>query len=66
MASCQGGVKKHLNQPQHPDAEVLSPGHPLFATLAELLEERLAATRQAVALDDPRTAEAYRLHSKGL
>jgi len=55
--------KEHLQQTQHLDAELLSPGHPLFAAVTEVLENRLAHARQAVATFlDPTTPTPYRLH----
>ena len=55
--------KEHLQQTQHLDAELLSPGHPLFAAVADLLEQKLAHTRQAVAAFlDPAAPSSYRLH----
>lgn len=52
-----------LHNPNHADAELVSPGHPLFAAVSEVLETQLAAARGGVALyTDPLTTEPYRLH----
>lgn len=55
--------KEHLEQSQHLDAELLSPGHPLFAAVAELLDVKLESVRRGTALFiDPRAETLYRLH----
>jgi hypothetical protein len=55
--------KEHLEQSQHLDAELLSPGHPLFASVAELLDTKLEDIRRGAApFIDPRVDEPYRLH----
>ena len=55
--------KEQLEQNQHLDAELLSPGHPLFAAVAEVLDERLSAVRRGTAAYiDPRAQEPYQLH----
>ncbi len=56
--------KEHiLRQAQHADAELLSPGHPLFAAVAEVLDGKLAEARQGVApFLDPTAPAPYRLH----
>jgi len=55
--------KEQLEQNQHLDAELLSPGHPLFAAVAELLDTRLEGTRRGSApFIDPRADAPYRLH----
>ena len=55
--------KEHLEQNQHLDAELLSPGHPLFAAVAEVLEVRLEGVRRgSAAFIDPRTTTSYQLH----
>ena len=55
--------KEHLKQTQHLDAELLSPGHPLFAAVAEVLNDRLAPGRQRLAVfTDPACLSPYRLH----
>jgi len=55
--------KEHLQQTQHLDAELLSPGHPLFAAVTDLLDQKLAHVRQAVATFlDPAAPSPYRLH----
>lgn len=56
-------LKEHLEQSQHVDAELLSPGHPLFAGVAEVLETRLEGVRRGTApFVDPAATSAYRLH----
>lgn len=55
--------KEHLEQNQHLDAELLSPGHPLFAAVAEVLDSRLESIRRGTApFIDPRATTPYRLH----
>jgi superfamily II DNA or RNA helicase len=55
--------KHHLGEDRHLDAELLSPGHPLFAATGELLDEQLARARQAAAVYvDPIAAAPYRLY----
>jgi superfamily II DNA or RNA helicase len=55
--------KEQLTEDRHLDAELLSPGHPLFAATVDELERQLAHARQgAVAYVDPGTREPYRLH----
>lgn len=52
-----------LHNPMHADAELLSPGHPLFATVSEVLETKLASVRGGLArYSDPLTEDSYRLH----
>ncbi|MCA9904227.1 MAG: DUF3883 domain-containing protein, partial [Anaerolineae bacterium] len=52
-----------LHNSNHGDAELVSPGHPLFAAVSEVLATQLADARGGLALYvDPLTAEAYRLH----
>lgn len=52
-----------LGESQHLDAELVSPGHPLFAATADVLDERLAHVRQGcAAFVDPGAAEPYRLY----
>lgn len=52
-----------LDNPNHADAELLSPGHPLFAAVSEVLENRLAKLRGGLArYADVLTLEPYRLH----
>ena len=56
--------KEHLERRSLSDAEFISPGHPLFAAIAERLDFLLADTvgyRSAVFIDAD-TLEAYRLH----
>lgn len=56
-------LKAHLEQNQHLDAELLSPGHPLFAAVAEVLDVRLESVHRGIApFIDPRATEPYRLH----
>jgi superfamily II DNA or RNA helicase len=55
--------KEHLQEDRHLDAELLSPGHKLFAATVDELERQLAHARQgAVAYVDPAAREPYRLH----
>jgi superfamily II DNA or RNA helicase len=55
--------KEHLAQDRHLDAELLSPGHALFAATVDELERQLAHARQAAAVYiDPAAREPYRLH----
>ncbi len=52
-----------LRNPQHADAELLSPGHPLFAAVSETLENRLVDIRGGMAVYyDALSQEPYRLH----
>ncbi|NTV62233.1 MAG: DUF3883 domain-containing protein, partial [Oscillochloris sp.] len=56
-------LKEHLEQNQHLDAELLSPGHALFAAVAEVLDARFEGVRRGSAgFIDPRTDTPYRLH----
>ena len=55
--------KEHLKQTQHLNAELLSPGHPLFAAVTEVLEQRLDYAKQSSAIFiDPAATSPYRLH----
>jgi hypothetical protein len=55
--------KEHLSQDRHLDAELLSPGHPLFAASEDVLDEVLAHVRHAAAaFVDPFAAMPYRLY----
>jgi hypothetical protein len=55
--------KEHLSQDRHLDAELLSPGHPLFAAAEDVLEAQLAHARQAsAAFIDPFAVSGYRLY----
>jgi len=56
--------KEHLEQNSHSDAELLSPGHPLFAAIAERLDHQLdAAIRsQSAVFIDADTDRPYRIH----
>jgi superfamily II DNA or RNA helicase len=48
---------------EHQDGQLLSPIHPLYASVEEVLGRELAAARGACAVwQDPRDAEPYRLH----
>jgi hypothetical protein len=50
-------------RPEHQDAILLSPGHPLFAALTEVLTGDLRMTQgQAAVFVDPLTNESYRVH----
>lgn len=52
-----------LDNANHSDAELVSPGHPLFAALSEVLENQLSGVRGGIGLfTDPLAVEAYRLH----
>lgn len=52
-----------LNNPNHTDAELLSPGHPLFAAVSEVLETQLADDRGGIGVYmNPTSTEPYRLH----
>lgn len=56
--------KDHLNNPTHQDSELLSPGHPLFAAVAERLDARLddvICTGSAVFIDADADTP-YRIH----
>jgi superfamily II DNA or RNA helicase len=55
--------KEILQQDQHLDGELVSPGHPLFAAVDEVLNSNVEACREGVArFLDPFSASAYRLH----
>jgi hypothetical protein len=56
--------KAHLlRDGRHLDAELLSPGHPLFAATSDILNEQLADIRNGcAAFVDPAAGEAYRLY----
>jgi len=55
--------KEHLTEDRHLDAELLSPGHPLFAATVELLEERLRSVRgRAARFIDPSASTSYRIY----
>src|SRR5204862_3119780 len=55
--------KEQLREDRHLDAELLSPGHALFAAATDEMEEQLAHARQASAgFVDPFAAAAYRLY----
>jgi hypothetical protein len=55
--------KEHLSQDRHLDAELLSPGHQLFAAVEDVLDESLTRVRQGTAFFvNPFTPAPYRLH----
>jgi len=55
--------KDDLKDDRNLDAELLSPGHRLFASTVDVLEEQLAHARQGVAaFVDPFSVEPYRLY----
>lgn len=55
--------KEHLEEHQHLDAELLSPGHPLFAAVVEVLDTRLEGIRRGMAhFIDPGATTPYWLH----
>jgi superfamily II DNA or RNA helicase len=50
-------------RPEHQDAVLLSPGHPLFAALSEVLQTDLEPAKgHAVIFVDPRAGESYQVH----
>lgn len=55
--------KEQTRELQHLDAELLSPGHPLFAAVTEVLEQKLgSALGWAAPFVDPAAPHPYRLH----
>lgn len=55
--------KAHLSQNQHLDAVLVGPGHPLYAAVDELLNERLRALQGSLAtFVDSTTTQPYCLH----
>lgn len=56
--------KEHLTNPTHQDAELLSPGHPLFAAIAERLESHLDTLVQtgSAAFVDADSDQPYRVY----
>ena len=55
--------KQHLEQDAHLDAELLGPGHPLYAAVEERLNERLSSLVGSVGVYvDPLASAPYRLH----
>jgi superfamily II DNA or RNA helicase len=57
--------KEQRDRPEHEDAVLCSPGHPLFAATAEALERDLEARnvpQAAAAFIDPATSSPYQLH----
>jgi superfamily II DNA or RNA helicase len=54
--------KENLNEDRHLDAELLSPGHALFASVIDVLDQQLAQVRQGSArFIDPFSRQQYRL-----
>jgi superfamily II DNA or RNA helicase len=50
-------------RPEHQDAVLLSPGHPLFAALSEVLQADLEPAKgHAAIFVDPRAGESYQVH----
>jgi superfamily II DNA or RNA helicase len=56
--------KEHLANPVHQDADLLSPGHPLFAGIVERLDAQLSekVSQQSAIFIDADTQEPYRIH----
>ena len=56
--------KEHLTNPTHQDAELLSPGHPLFASIAERLDRQLDDNIRtgSAAFIDADADQPYRLY----
>lgn len=55
--------KEVMRNSQHLDAELMSPGHPLFAAVDEVLERRVGECRQRrAAFVDPLTRLPYTIH----
>ncbi|MEW6248027.1 MAG: helicase-related protein [Nitrospirota bacterium] len=55
--------KHHLEQSAHADAVLMGPGHPLYAALDEMLNEKLAPLQGGIGFYvDPMTTEPFRLH----
>ena len=55
--------KEHLEQNNHLDAVLLGPGHALYATVEETLQQALQGTRgQTAVFVDPASDAPYRLH----
>lgn len=57
--------KEQRERPEHEDAVLLSPGHPLFASVTEGLERELASAGVpggSAFFVDPAAASAYRIH----
>jgi superfamily II DNA or RNA helicase len=56
--------KEHLTNPTHQDADLVSPGHPLFAALAERLDAQLneQICNSSAIFMDADTDVPYRLH----
>lgn len=54
--------KENLREDRHLDAELMSPGHPLFAAVADVLDGQLADAQEAAGpFVDPFTREPYRV-----
>ena len=55
--------KAMQQKPEHQDAVLLSPGHPLFAALSEVLLTELGPLQgQSAIFVDPRVTESYQVH----
>lgn len=55
--------KVHLTESRHLDAELCSPGHPLFAAMVDVLDEELSPVRQGCSVfADPGATDPYRLY----
>lgn len=55
--------KRHLEQDAHLDAVLMGPGHPLYAAVDELLNERLSSLMGGAGFFvDPLCREPYRIH----
>ncbi|MEH1798448.1 MAG: helicase-related protein [Nostoc sp.] len=56
--------KEHLAQPVHQDADLLSPGHSLFAAIVERLDSQLweRVSQQSAIFLDADAQEPYRIH----
>jgi superfamily II DNA or RNA helicase len=54
--------KENLREDRHLDAELMSPGHPLFVAVDDVLDEQLADAREAAgAFVDPFARQPYRV-----
>jgi superfamily II DNA or RNA helicase len=55
--------KDVVRQREHMDADLVSPGHPLFAAVDEVLQRRIGRCREGIArFVDPFSPRSYRLH----
>lgn len=56
--------KEHLVQPVHQDADLLSPGHPLFAVISERLDSQLweEVSQNSAIFIDADAQQPYRIH----